>query len=125
MSDGLFDFLTMLRGCILQGDLDEESYFTSFMQGRHVETMEDKFKSLSIESLGDSAVDGALASLQRLQPYCQEGIEMTYHGMLTDIFEKSYTSPTCGTSMVTHEALTIFNFQLQAGSDSELCLLYF
>ena len=117
MSDGLFDFLTMLRGCILQGDLDEDSYFTSFMQGRHIETMEDKFKSLAIESLGDEAVDAALASLRRLLPYCQEGIEMTYHGLLTKIFQKAYTSPSNGTSIFTHEASALFNQRLQAGSD--------
>jgi hypothetical protein len=68
------------------------------MKNRHLNTMEDKISNLDIESLGDEATEAAIESLKMLGPFCQDGIETTYHGMLTKIFMEARTSPENGKS---------------------------
>ena len=58
--------------------------------------MEDKMSNMSIESLGNEATDAAIESLRMLRPFCQEGIESKYHGMVTKIYTAARTSPESG-----------------------------
>lgn len=96
MPDGLVDFLTMLRGCGLTGNLDDESKFSCFSKDRHVETMDTLIGENKELSLDVEAFDDAGASLVLIKPLCGADIEKEYHQLLTEIVENSHSSPSKG-----------------------------
>lgn len=98
--DGLFDFLTMLRGCILQGELGDGSYFSSFIKDRHIETVNAKIRAADIDPIENPVLAGAMRSVRALQPLCRKGVEKKYLEHLTSVFELACVSPQSGTSKV-------------------------
>jgi len=93
MKDGLADFLTMLRGCMLQGDLSGESAFACFREENHLETMNDKFSEATFVEIAKDDLDGGSASLAALESMCQTDVERRYHRLLTDLIANAHTSP--------------------------------
>jgi hypothetical protein len=96
MPDGLIDFLTMLRGCNLSGDLGEDSKFSCFLQERHIETMNSLISDTEDLTLDTKSFEDATASLALIRPLCGTDVEREYHQLLTDIVEHSYHSPKRG-----------------------------
>jgi hypothetical protein len=101
MKEGLIDFLTMLRGCILQNDISdfgEVSAFASSFRNKHMETMETHFDSSNQQDMDFDEVDGGVQSLSALRPLLQTDLETQYHGHLTELVLNAYTSPRAGKS---------------------------
>jgi hypothetical protein len=96
MKEGLIDFLTMLRGCILQGDLGELSAFASFFHDTHMETMEVHFNKVEMQDLEKDDLDGGVKSLSALEPLLQTDVERRYHKHLIELVFNAYTSPKTG-----------------------------
>jgi hypothetical protein len=93
MPEGLSDFLTMLRGCMLNGELSEESYFKMFSQNRHIEAMNEKFSEVELQKLDTKTLGEAVSSLADIEQLCQTETEKRYHEILMDVVVKGYTSP--------------------------------
>jgi hypothetical protein len=96
MVDGLIDFFTMLRGCILQGDLGECSAFVSFFKDHHLETMETKIDEMQWLKLEDDALGEGEKSLAALEPFCQNETDRCFHTYLTGLVSNAYSSPKAG-----------------------------
>jgi hypothetical protein len=96
LPDGLADFLTMLRGCVLNANLGEESNFKHFTQNRHIETMDERFSDSELEKLDTKTLGEAVSSLADIAPLCETETEKRYHGILMDLAVKGYTSPKAG-----------------------------
>jgi hypothetical protein len=98
MADGVVDFLTMLRGCILQGDVVsvERSAFACFLKNRHLETMEARFSDARLEALDTKTLGEAVGSIVALEELCQTDQEKLWHKLLTELVANAYTSPKAG-----------------------------
>jgi hypothetical protein len=96
MKEGLIDFLTMLRGCILQGDLGELSAFASFFHDTHMDTMESQITDVELKDLEKQDLDDGVQSLSALEPFLQRDVERRYHKHLTELVFNAYTSPKKG-----------------------------
>jgi hypothetical protein len=99
LAEGLIDFLTMLRGCVLSGSTIQDlnaSCFASFMQKTHLETMEAMFDEQQLKTLRREPLDSATASLEALHPFCQQGVEQNYHKVLSNLIREAYVSPRKG-----------------------------
>jgi hypothetical protein len=90
----------MLRGCILQGELGDGSYFSSFIKDRHIETVNAKIRAADIDPIENPVLAGAMRSVRALQPLCRKGVEKKYLEHLTSVFELACVSPQSGTSKV-------------------------
>jgi hypothetical protein len=94
MEDGMIDFLTMLRGCILQGDLGEFSAFACFFdQTQHIESLAENFDDVKTLEVELDALDEGIQSLAALKPLCRTNCEKRYHTHLTALVTACYTSP--------------------------------
>lgn len=99
MADGIFDFLTMLRGCMFQGKHVRltDSAFSAFVgENNHLATMEERFTDAQLETLDTKTLGEAVASLAALLPLCETEVELRYHKLLTNIVTFAYTSPKAG-----------------------------
>ncbi|TID17465.1 hypothetical protein E6O75_ATG08211 [Venturia nashicola] len=96
MADGIFDFLTMFRGCMFQGKHIRvpESAFAAFL-GEHNQTskMNERFTDAQLENLDTKTLGEAVASLAAILPLCKTDVELHYHKLLTNIVNFAYTSP--------------------------------
>jgi hypothetical protein len=97
MSDGLLDFLTMLRGCFLQNIMNDDSAFKSFVLNRHMERMDRRLKGLHPPPLDMEVLDDAAYSLKAIRPLCQHEVEITMHDTLSQLISCGYESPKEGT----------------------------
>jgi hypothetical protein len=120
MKEGLIDFFTMLRGCILQGDLGELSAFASFFQDNHLKTMNIRFSQTQLEEMESEDLDGGVESLAALEPLCQTGVEKRYHQLLTELVLNAYTSPKAGESNPTSYIVLVSNHSRSACITSAL-----
>src|ERR1700761_6185575 len=97
LPDGLHDFLTMLRGCVLQGGSScVDSFFAQFMESNHQKTMENLLEKADLDSLDTDVLDAGIFSLNQLQTYCKPGIELEYHELLLKGVQSAYISPRFG-----------------------------
>ena len=96
LEDGFTDFLTMLRGCVLNGNFLEGSYFEPMSVHGHLETMDEKFRDTSLSTLDARTLSDALASLARLEELCQTETEKLYLSILMDVAYQGYKSPGSG-----------------------------
>jgi hypothetical protein len=96
LQDGLVDFLTMLRGCVLNGHFGEGSYFTPITVHGHLETMEEQLTDIPLMTLDAKTLSEAINSLARLEPLCGSETEKRYHNILMEVAVKGYTSPNAG-----------------------------
>lgn len=92
MRDGLDDFMTMVRGCILAGNLGDESIFRTFLADDYINTIKEEPYDDQLSKLNASSLDDAISSLAALQPLCREGVERLYNGLLLRLFQAAYTS---------------------------------
>ncbi|QDS68130.1 hypothetical protein FKW77_010264 [Venturia effusa] len=99
MDDGIFDFLTMLRGCWIQGTHIRmpDSAFSAFVgEHSHLARMDERYTAAQLETLDVKMLDEAMASLTALLPLCEAEVELRYHKLLTNIVTFAYTSPKAG-----------------------------
>jgi Fungal specific transcription factor domain len=97
LPDGLYDFLTMLRGCVLQGDTESMGgLFSQFMEINHLQTIEAMLKNVDLEPLDTDVLDAGIFSLNQLQSYCKPGIELEYHEEILNGVQAAYISPRYG-----------------------------
>lgn len=99
MADGIFDFLTMLRGCMFQGKhvRMSDSAFSAFVgEHSHLAKMDERFTDAQLETLDVKTLGEAVASLTALLPLCETEVELRYHKLLTNIVTFAYTSPKAG-----------------------------
>jgi Fungal specific transcription factor domain len=98
LPDGLVDFLTMLRGCVLQGgETGTDSEFHGFMEQEHLATMGNRLEnSPSLKPIDTEVFDAAMASLNQLEGYCRPGVELLYHALLVEGIRGAYISPKLG-----------------------------
>lgn len=96
LEDGFTDFLTMLRGCVLNGNFLEGSYFAPMSVHGHLERMDDKIKDATLSTLDARTLSDALQSLAQLEELCQTKTERMYHGILMDVAYQGYKSPGAG-----------------------------
>jgi hypothetical protein len=97
LPDGLLDFITILRGCVMQGDNTKPgSFFTHFREQEHLLTMEQKFNDIVIEPLDITILTGATNSLKQLESYCRPGVELEFHAMLVNSVQAAHISPKFG-----------------------------
>jgi len=97
MSEGLTDFLTMLRGCILQRAPEgaPNSCF-AYLMPNHSLVMEQRLSEAQLESLDIECLDQAMMSLAALKPYCKPGVEEQFHELLCQVIQHAYISLTSG-----------------------------
>jgi len=110
MSEGLTDFLTMLRGCILQRALEDapNSCF-AYLMPNHSLVMEQRISEAQLESLDIEYLDEAMMSLAALKPYCKPGVEQQFHELLCQVIQHAYISlPMGGFHCVQDHIHTIF-----------------
>jgi Fungal specific transcription factor domain len=91
MLDGLDDFMTMLRGCVLAGNLGNESIFRTFFAHDYINTIKEEQDDAYQRSM-IMCLDDAISSLAALQPLCRPGIECLYNALLVRLFQKAYVS---------------------------------
>jgi hypothetical protein len=98
--DGLRDYLTMLRGAVLQGlNVTVDSIFADFEQTRHVATMESLLEEEGaiVESLEESLVFEELDALQEIERILSdEGPERMFHGLLVESVNAAMANPRSG-----------------------------
>jgi hypothetical protein len=97
LRDGFMDFLTMLRGCVLNGQFLENSHFSAIALNSHMETMDEKFEDAQLGKLNARTLSDAIASLAQVEELCQSTTEKKYHSMLLDVAVNGYSSPKAGT----------------------------
>jgi hypothetical protein len=91
MLDGLDDFMTMLRGCVLAGNLGNESIFRTFFAHDYINTIKEEPNDEHQRKM-NMCLDDAISSLAALQPLCRPGIERLYNGLLVKLFQAAYFS---------------------------------
>ena len=97
LPDGLQDFLTTLRGCVLLGGLSSvDSFFASFMEMNHQTTMAKLLQKADLDPLDSNVLDAGIFSLNQLQSFCKPGIELEYHALLLKGIQSAYISPRFG-----------------------------
>jgi hypothetical protein len=94
MTDGLIDFFTMLRGCVIQGDHvnPETSGFIKFLQVNHMDTIDSRVESVEFRPVDTKELDKFAASVTTLTSYCSEGIELEFHEILLRGVKAAYAS---------------------------------
>ncbi|KAL6860117.1 hypothetical protein ACO1O0_004142 [Amphichorda felina] len=130
MPDGMLEFVSMVRGCIVVAETAipslRESAFASFSTEEHVRRvyeMSAAFGEDTAQWYRDVAwyrafAQQGLASVKALEPLCQDDFERMYYSNLYSTLEKSIVSPVegfaelcCGYSVlerVAHDAFTRF-----------------
>jgi hypothetical protein len=96
MVDGIFDYLTMLRGCMFHGKHLRlaDSAFSAFMgDNSHINTMEEEFTDAQLEALDTKTLGEAMASLAAILPLCETDVELRYHRLLTNVTTYAHASP--------------------------------
>jgi hypothetical protein len=100
ITDGLLDFMTMLRGCVLQGAMCRgiDTAFKAMSPDDHVTMMNNRFRQLNMDKfkMDTENLDKSMQSLNALEPYCKAGLEQTYLEMLQKLVQESYESPSGG-----------------------------
>jgi hypothetical protein len=97
ISEGLFDYLTTLRGCVMagggMGNMPKDSSFRRHMAGGNRESMRERVvMAAKLCSLDTRPLDDAAESLKILEPYVKPGIEQEYHSVLTTMVQAGLTS---------------------------------
>ncbi|KAF2834952.1 hypothetical protein M501DRAFT_999756 [Patellaria atrata CBS 101060] len=110
LTDGLAEFLTMLRGChlIAINDkwMDETSAFYGFAADSQGRIMQERLQSLSESPIKAPVLDAAIESLQNAGPLCQKDFEIKYHTLMLKSLQQAYNDP--GESYLTFSALYTF-----------------
>jgi hypothetical protein len=100
ITDGLADFMTMLRGCVLQGAIcgGMNTSFKAMAWDKHIDIMSERFGDLELSStaMDTKQLDGGMASLMALDEYCVHAVEKQYLAMLKSLVTESYNSPKMG-----------------------------
>lgn len=112
MPDGMLDFLSTVRGCVVLATAampgPEGSAFSSFTTQRHLQRVWEMSEDLSegrVQWYRDVAwyrafAEQGLASVKALEPLCQNGFERTYYGVLRSTVEEAKESPLRGKSLL-------------------------
>lgn len=87
MVDGMIEFLTMIRGCFLHGQLSDDSAFSSFMRNRHLETMDALTDDLHNYKSNSKLLNEAKSSIDMLRPLCHHAVEFQIINLLTKTLE--------------------------------------
>jgi hypothetical protein len=84
MTDGLVDFFTMLRGCVIQGGQvnPDTSNFVQFLNQNHMSTVDNRVEWMEFQPVDTEELERFAVSVTALKPYCSEGIELEYQGTL-------------------------------------------
>ncbi|KAF2663409.1 hypothetical protein BT63DRAFT_461137 [Microthyrium microscopicum] len=95
MVDGLSDFLTMLRGCVLSGAeaYRQDSFFINFLHQAHLAVMDERFSQTQLDSLDRKPLEQAAESLEALAPLCTDSIDIKFHAVLVELIKQAYFSP--------------------------------
>lgn len=112
MADGMFDYLTMLRGCMFQGKhvrMSNSAFSAFFREHSHLAKVEDKFTDAQLETLDVKTLGEAVASLTALLPLCETDVEFRYHKLLNNVVTFAYTSPKAGKNFPCSEISTHAN----------------
>lgn len=101
MQEGMMEFISMVRGCIVVSDtamLDfEESAFRSFSPEQHEKTVRG-LKGSAVSDIGYAVeLDMAIASVRRVRPLCYSILEVKYLGMMEGMLKTAKTSQIGGT----------------------------
>ena len=98
MSEGLTDFLTMLRGCYLQETHQNatNSYFASLEHDHLIAVMDRRILQAQLEALDSKCLDQVMLSLTALGPFCKPGMEQQFLNHLCRVTQLAYTSPSSG-----------------------------
>jgi Fungal specific transcription factor domain/Fungal Zn(2)-Cys(6) binuclear cluster domain len=97
MRDGYMDFLSILRGCVLQGaPLDDESLFANFISHRHLEEMRRRIPTMRMSPPYEREIGPGKSSLAALEPFCIGEVEKQFHTLLSDVVPNAITNPTLG-----------------------------
>lgn len=121
MADGIFDFLTMLRGCMFHGKYVRltKSAFSAFVgESSHLSKMEERFTDAQLETLDTKTLGEAVASLTALLPLCETEVELRYHTLLTNIVTYAYTSPKAGRYLTVFKMFPAHSSQLMYRSSN-------
>ena len=97
MSDGLVDFLTMVRGCALVTDtIRNEGVETAFFleTNNHLQIMKPRLSSLPAVEV--DVLDAALPSLQALSPYLTSGVDHHFHTSIQNVILALRLNSTAG-----------------------------
>lgn len=98
MPEGLVDFLTMLRGGILNGEhLGPASLFYNFAQERYTMSVDTgRFQGVNFGEIDAKTLREAMESLAAIEPLCQQRAEKDWHKLLTEILVNGCNSPKDG-----------------------------
>ncbi|KAF2117570.1 hypothetical protein BDV96DRAFT_597489 [Lophiotrema nucula] len=97
LQDGLFEFLTMVRGCNLIAD-DEalnspDSAFHAFREDGHLATMRSRLATSSLNAVNRDDLDSASLSLQMIEPLNMTDWEKSFWDILVRTVENAYDRP--------------------------------
>jgi hypothetical protein len=94
MADGIVDFFTMLRGCVLQGEQVDPigSDFINILKMNHMNSIDSRLEAAKFQPVDTVELDRYIASVTALKPYCSQGIELDYHSKLLQSGEAAYSS---------------------------------
>jgi hypothetical protein len=100
LHDGLIDFITMLRGCVLNGQFGEGSFFTLMSTHGHLKTIKERSEGLEMTTFDGLTLSEAVSSLMKFKPLCKTASEKRYHQILMDVAVQGYSSPNAGKNMI-------------------------
>ncbi|KAF2872576.1 hypothetical protein BDV95DRAFT_593924 [Massariosphaeria phaeospora] len=97
LQDGLFEFLTMVRGCNLIAE-DEvmnntDSAFNAFREDGHLATMRSRLETSSLNSVDTTHLNSATLSLRQIELLDMSEWEKTFWGVLVRTVEHAYDRP--------------------------------
>jgi hypothetical protein len=97
LQDGLFEFLTMVRGCNLIASEDQmmnaDSAFHAFREDGHLATMRTRLATSSLNAVNKDDLDSATMSLQHIELLNMTEWEREFHEILEKTVEHAYERP--------------------------------
>ncbi|KAI5460840.1 hypothetical protein BGZ63DRAFT_473155 [Mariannaea sp. PMI_226] len=100
MLDGMLEFVSMIRGCIIVSGLSmerfAESLFGCFTTERHIEQVQEINGGYCMPTEYTGFLDAALVSLKALQPLCRSVLELRYLLIIDNIIKAAKSSSVDG-----------------------------
>ncbi|KAF2467092.1 uncharacterized protein BDR25DRAFT_235870 [Lindgomyces ingoldianus] len=97
LQDGLFEFLTMVRGCnLIAGDdalMNADSAFHAFREDGHLQTMKNRLATFQLNGVNRDDLDSAALSLRAIELLNMTDWEKTFWDILVRTVDHAYDRP--------------------------------
>jgi hypothetical protein len=106
LQDGLYEFLTMVRGCNLIAAKDPlgnpDSAFHAFRPDGHLETMQNRLANIAYCVISPDQLDAAAASLEMIENLTLADWERAFYLTMVQTVQHAYSDPIAGKRTLSH-----------------------